>query len=529
LIQVKHFVCAYATLATMTGQVSKTSKDTIRRRPLAVSLAAWLAMSGAHVRAQPSPQRQPTQAGAADGERQLPPDRTTDHTLELPGRTLHFAATAGLVRLSDQSEKPQADIAFVAYQLKSAPQIRRPVTFVFNGGPGHASAWLHVGAVGPWRIPLAGEASVPSGSPEPTPNADTWLDFTDLVFIDPAGTGYSRILASDEDARRRFWSVDGDIASLAEVIRRWLDQNDRILSPKYILGESYGGFRAPRLARELQSKEGVGVSGLVLVSPALDFGGRSRAFDPLYYSMRLPSMVAAARAAHGQTVSRDSLADVERYAAGDYLLDLVRGASDPAAIARRSQRVAALTGLDPALVGRHHGELGIDLFLHELFRQQERVASAYDATVTSADPFPLDDASEYPDPILEGLAAPVSSAMVALYTGKLNWRPQWTYHLSNKAAFQQWNWGRTLARPESVTELRQSLALDPRLLVLVAHGFYDMLTPYFGTVMLLDQLPASETAERVRLAVYPGGHMFYARDMSREAFRTDAMRVFDVR
>jgi carboxypeptidase C (cathepsin A) len=529
LIQVKRGASAYATLEAMIKHGSVASKNAIRRRPLAAAAAAWLAMSGAHARAQPSPQRQPTQAGPADGEQQSPADSTTDHTLELPGRSLHFSATAGSIRLADQSGKAQADIAFVAYQLASMPPAKRPVTFVFNGGPGHASAWLHVGAVGPWRIPIAGAASVPSGSPEATPNADTWLDFTDLVFIDPAGTGYSRILASEEDARRRFWSVDGDIQSLAEIIRRWLDRNDRILSPKYILGESYGGFRAPRLAHELQLKQGVGVSGVVMVSPALDFGGRSRAFDPLYYATRLPSMVAAARAARGQDVTRESLADVEHYASGEYLLDLVRGESDADAVVRRSQRVAALTGLDPALVGRHHGVIGIDLFLHELFRQQRRVASGYDATVTSADPFPLDDMSDYPDPILEGLAAPVSSAMLALYEGVLNWRPSWTYHLSNKTAFEQWNWGRKLVRPESVTELRQAMALDPRMRVLVTHGFYDLLTPYFGSVMLLDQLPVSERAEQVRLAVYSGGHMFYARDQSRDTFRADAMRVFEVR
>ena len=155
------------------------------------------------------------------------------------------------------------------------------------------------------------------------------------------------------------------------------------------------------------------------------------------------------------------------------------------------------------------------------------MASGYDATVTSADPFPLDEFSEYADPILEGLAVPVSSAMVALYTNLLKWRPAWTYHLSNKAAFQQWDWGKMQTRPESVTVLRESMALDPRMRVLVAHGFYDMLTPYFGSVLLLDQIPAPDPAERIRLAVYPGGHMFYFRDASREAFRAAGLRLFE--
>ena len=234
-----------------------TSTDLYRRRPLALATAAWLVLSGGQGRGQPASPRQPTPATPGNNEVQPPADSTTEHELKLPGRTLRFSATAGLLRLSDQNQTPHADIAFIAYQLESNTRSSRPVTFVFNGGPGHASGWLNVGAIGPWRIPLAGEASVPSGSAEPLPNADTWLDFTDLVFIDPAGTGYSRIIATDEAVRRRLWSMEGDIQSLAEIIRRWLDQNDRIVSPKYILGESYGGFRAPRLARELQSKRSV--------------------------------------------------------------------------------------------------------------------------------------------------------------------------------------------------------------------------------------------------------------------------------
>ena len=262
------------------------------------------------------------------------------------------------------------------------------MTFVFNGGPGFASGWLHVGAVGPWRIPIGGAATVPSASPEPLPNDETWLDFTDLVFIDPAGTGYSRVLGQRR-SRKRLFSVDGDIESLAEAIRRWLDRSGRIVSPKYILGESYGGFRAPRLARELAANHGVGVAGLLLVSPALDFAWHSQAFDPFYYVNRLPSMTAAARAMRGPSHAR-AVADVEQYAAGDYLRDLTRGERDADAIARRSARVAEFTGLDAALVRRYHGMIDNSVFLHELDRAHGRVGSTYDATISGLDPFPLE-------------------------------------------------------------------------------------------------------------------------------------------
>src|SRR5271166_537527 len=456
-----------------------------RRRALSLAGIAWLS-GGAIAEAQSQTPASRPDSSTGDTPR-LPADATTRHTLELPGRTLHFQATAGAIRLTDEQRAPRAELAFVAFQLDGAEPAHRPVTFAFNGGPGFASAWLNVGAVGPWRIALGGDAGAPSASPEPMPNVETWLDFTDLVFIDPAGTGYSRVLAGNADARRRLWSVDGDIEYLAEAIRHWLDRFGRSVSPKYLLGESYGGFRVPRLARELAANQGTGTSGLVLLSPMLDFGGISSVFDPVSYVARLPSMAAAARAAHG-TVTREQLADVEGYATTDYLLDLMRGERDVAAIARRSARVAEFTGLDPALVRRYHGLIDSDVFLRELNRARGRVGSIYDATVSSADPFPLETHSEYPDPVLDALRAPLSSAMVAIYETRLNWRPDSAYRLGNTEVFRQWAWGRQIWNPpQSMQEMQTALALDPRLSVLIMHGLFDLITPYLRTQLLLGQ------------------------------------------
>jgi carboxypeptidase C (cathepsin A) len=473
-----------------------------------------------------SPSREAAQEAVRDVPR-LPPDQTTHHALELPGRTLKFTTTAGAIRIGKNDNAPLADVALVAYQLDGTDRRTRPVTFVFNGGPGMASGWLQVGAVGPWRIPISGDNGVPSASPEPAPNAETWLDFTDLVFIDPPGTGYSRILAKSEDARRRLWSVTGDIDILAEVIRRWLDQAGRIGSPKYILGESYGGFRGPRLVRALQSDQSVGVAGVVLVSPLLDAHVMSGYNDPLGWADILPSEVAAARALKGP-VGRADLADVEQYATTDYLVDMMRGFHDAAAVARMTDRVAALTGIDRAVVARGDGRLDGDVFRHEVASAQGRVASIYDATVTRANPFPRDPLAESPDPVLEGLKAPVTSAMVTIYTEKLNWRPDGVYQLANFDAARQWNWGNGIGRPESLSYLQKALALDPRLHVLIAHGLFDMVTPYFTTLRLLNQLPDAGSAERVRLMVLPGGHMFYSEDASRAAFRDAASALYRV-
>jgi carboxypeptidase C (cathepsin A) len=496
-------------------------------------LAALLGGQAAHAQtptdASASPARAATPA-PAPAPKAMPADVTTHHTLvlpdgEQPGRTLHFSATAGAIRLTDDKAAPRADIAFIAYQLDGADPRTRKVTFVLNGGPGFASGWLQVGAVGPWRIPFGGDATAPSASPEPLPNAETWLDFTDLVFIDPADTGYSRILTTNDEARKRIFSVDGDIKYLAETIRMWLDRYNRDTSPKYLLGESYGGFRAPRLARELASAQGVGLSGLVLLSPALDIGGRSWAFDPFYFAIRLPSMTAAARAAHGP-VTRVQLADAEQYAATDFLVDATKGESDPAAIARRSARVAELTGIDPAVVQRYHGLLINEVFLHELDRAAGRVGSNYDATITIADPWPLWTSSDYPDPVLQGLKAPVTSAMAAIYQTQLNWRPDATYRLESPTAFRQWDWGHGMMnQPQSMGRLREALALDPHLHVLIAHGLFDLITPYFLTQLLINQLPEPALSERVRLVTYPGGHMFYTQDHSRALFREAARKL----
>jgi carboxypeptidase C (cathepsin A) len=455
----------------------------------------------------------------------LPADAVVHHSLDLPGRKLAFTTTAGAIRATDGRAQPLADIAFVAYTLDGANTATRPVTFVFNGGPGMASGWLQVGDVGPWSIPLGGEAMRPSASPALAPNADTWLDFTDLVFIDPAGTGYSRAIATGDDARSELYSVDGDVSYLAQVVRRWLDQSNRIVSPKYILGESYGGFRAPRLARTLAHDEGVGVSGIVAISPALDFGGRSAALDPLAWATRLPSMAAVARAAKGPVTHAD-LADVEQYAAGEYTADFLRGVGDQAAVARMVQHVTALTGLDPTLVERYQGRVGWEIFVAQVDRAKGRVASPYDGTITSPDPFPLDPYSDYEEPVVQALIPPVTSAMVALYDNELNWRPNGVYRLSNLSVFRAWDWGRHMGTgAESVSALRTDLALDPRLRVLIGHGLFDLLTPYFATELILRQVPTLGANDRIRLIVYPGGHMFYTDDASRTGFRDAARQL----
>jgi carboxypeptidase C (cathepsin A) len=479
--------------------------------------------------AQERPAEHPAERGPAARPR-LPPPAVTQQTLDLPGGALHFSATAASLVLPDAQGAPEAEVATISYLLADSDPRTRPVTFVLNGGPGFASAWLQLGAVGPWRVAMGGPGNdtdgVPSAAPDLLANAETWLPFTDLVFVDPVGTGYSRFVTGDESVRKRLWSVGGDIAALGEAMRRWLEGAGRVASPKYLLGESYGGFRVPRLAQVLNTVQGIGVSGLILVSPELDAGGRSTAYDPLSWAEELPSLAAVARARSG-TVTRAGLADVEAYAIGDYLRDQIGSGRDPAALARMAARVAALTGLPEDLVRREGGAVNVGTFLRELV--PGRLASVYDATLSNPQAIATNPFFGQMETSLARLSASFTSAMLELYEHHLNWHPDTLYRLFNRDAEREWDWGRGPTGPESISALRLDLAEDPRLHVLVAHGLFDLVTPYFRTALILEHLPDIPPPDRVRLVTFAGGHMFYSRDAARAGLRDAALGLIQGR
>jgi carboxypeptidase C (cathepsin A) len=505
-------VLAVLVFAMMAGARAEDAPQRPEQQPAATPSGQKSGAPGGRGAAAPS-------SSAAAEQHRLPPDSSTKHTLALPGRTLDFTATAGSIHLFNDKGEPQADIAYTAYQLDGADTRSRPVTFLFNGGPGAASAYLQFGDAGPWRLSI-NDTPISSAAPDLQPNAETWLDFTDLVFIDPVGTGYSRFVATGEDVRKRFFSVDGDVNSIAVTIRRWLEKSDRLLSPKFIAGESYGGIRGPKVVRNLQTQQGVGVRGLILVSPVLDFREYSGS-SILQYVWSLPTMAAVAREVKGP-VSRADMADVERYAQGDFLSDLVKGEVDAEATTRLADKVAALTGIDQAVSRRLAGRFDVAEFRREFDRRSGKVRGRYDASVSGFDPNPDSSFYHFDDPSGQPLAAPLTSAAVDLITRKLNWRPDGSYELLNGSVERAWDFGRGLHPVESISQVRQILALDPKLKLLVAHGLFDLATPYFGSKILLDQLPAYASPERVKLVVYPGGHMFYSRDAARQAFRAEA-------
>ena len=443
--------------------------------------------------------------------------------LSLPQGCLEFKSVAGSIRLVDPQGDARAEVAYVAYVLDGVRPAERPVVFAINGGPGAASVWLQLGNIGPWRIPMNGLA--PSSPPTLVDNADTWLDFADLVFLDPPGTGYSRPRAAADAEKADLWSVDGDIRTLAETIRRWLADNGRLGSRKFIVGESYGGFRAPKIAETLATEQGVGVNGVILISPVLDFGAFTEGLgNPFPYLARLPSYAAVSREAKGP-VTRADLADVEAYAKGEYLSDWLAGPRDPVAVERKVARVAELTGLPPDVVRRYGGDLDETDYLRERGRLEGRRLAFYDATISAGATAP--DWPDALDPVLPGFEPALTSAMVDLYRTRLGWRVDDAYETLSSTVSRNWRWGRGLNRPEALGDLSQMLALDPNYRVLVAHGLTDVQAPYFATVLDLARLPPFAAPDRLTLDVYPGGHMFYTRDDSRKAFRNEARRMIE--
>jgi carboxypeptidase C (cathepsin A) len=494
--------------------------DTLPRLP-ALVLATLLALAPP-VSAQ-APATGAVPPTAAEAAPRLPADRTTRHEIALADRSLAFDATAGVVTLTAPDGREEADIAYVAYVLDAPDAAARPVTFAVNGGPGAASAYLHIGAMGPWLLPFEGETIVPSQSVALLANPDTWLDFTDLVFVDPVGTGFSRLVDPDDRLRDRYLSIDGDVEAMADFITRWLTENGRIGSPKVFVGESYGGFRAPLVAESLQEDHGVGLDAIALLSPVLDFGWWQQPdHAPLPLASLLPSLAATRMEAAG-SFSEAGIAAAESYAAGAYVTDMLKGVTDPAAVDRVVERVTALTGLDRDVVARVDGRVDGPLFAREVRRDERRRASVYDATMASAGP------GARGDPVLDALTAPLTGGMIGLYRDRLDWLPERRYQLLNRDVSRYWDWGGGRGQPEVVGALEQVLSLDPEFRVLVAHGYTDLVTPYFGSALILRQIRAAGPEGRVQLQTYRGGHMFYIRDDSRRQFRDDARTLYDGR
>ncbi len=444
----------------------------------------------------------------------LPPDATSEKKIVIGSQTLAYTATAGTLPLYNQNGSRIASVFYTAYVAKSASGTRRPITFAFNGGPGAASAYLHLGLVGP-RIADFGPEGRDGATAKLRDNPDTWLAFTDLVMIDPVGTGWSRP-AKPEDGKV-FRSLQGDADSVAKAIALYVTRNNRASSPKYLLGESYGGFRAGKVARALQNDQGIIVSGIVMVSPMLETSfqwGRSER-DPFRAALVFPSFVAT-ELERTKQLTPQAIADAERFALTEYLSTL----AGPPPTGERAQefygRIAQMTGLSIEEVAKSRGYIRA-AFMDRLSKQGIRVSS-YDASAEFPDPY----ADTYGgDPILDGYLRSLAGLFAGYARDELGFKTEITYTL---LARQGWDWGSSRGSGVS-DDLRAMLSLEPKFRLLVAHGRSDLVTPYGVNRYLLDQIRPAAAPERVQLKTFSGGHMFYFNDADRRAFTADA-KVF---
>lgn len=454
-----------------------------------------------------------------------PPAASTKMTTRVGGKVVSYIATAGAMPVRDDKNTTIAQVVYTSYVLDGPRDPNRPVTFAFNGGPGAASVFLHMGAIGPKRVQFGAQGDAASDSAVLVDNPYTWLDFTDLVFIDPVNTGFSRSLMNEAETKKNFYGVEQDITYLSRIIYDWLLKNERMTSPKYIAGESYGGFRAPRLTQKLQTDLGVGINGMVMVSPLLDgsswVGGD---LSPIQWVVTLPTMAAANYERQGKPLTAAQMAEVEAYARGEYAADLLKGWSDPAALDRIVGKVTAYTGLPQEKIREWGGRVETRAILRETYRTEGKIGSWYEANVTGFDPYPWAPDQRAGDILLEALVGPSSSAYVDLVTRQIGWKYDGRYHALNRNIIG--NWDIPNSRVESVGAFRLSLATDAKMKVLIVHGYGDLATPYMTSKIVVDQIPPAIAKDRLQLKVYPGGHMFYSRPDSGAAMRADVRALY---
>jgi carboxypeptidase C (cathepsin A) len=478
------------------------------------------------------------EAGSAAPPTFLPHPSTTRHEIEIDGHRIDYRATAGTLPLGQDLEKPEAHLFYVSYAIDEAGPTR-PVAFVLNGGPGASAAYLHLGGLGPQRVLIADDGAAPPAPARIAPNAETWLTFTDLVFIDPVETGFSRTVTREDGERndRRLLGTQPDLEALSAFIRLWLTRNQRWASPKFLVGESYGGFRVAALAAMLAERAGVQVNGAVLISPVLEFSLHDGDdYTLLPWVLRVPSFAAVARA-HGKTTAgaagpsdRDGFLDkAETFSLGDLLPGLAQGAALPAPAAEALyRRLAGLVGLPSELVRRHAGRIPRGVFAKELLRADGRVISLYDGSIAGIDPEPARSSAPR-DARLTRLTAALATAINDYLRRQLDYQTDTPYRVLNREVSRRWKWrdgGQGFIG--AADDLKEVLSREPTFQVLIAHGVYDLVTPYFTSVYVMQQMRLDpELRDAVAVRLYEGGHMFYTHGAPRARLHADARKLFE--
>jgi carboxypeptidase C (cathepsin A) len=480
-------------------------------------------------------QEEPPEKGA-EATRQEPPkpeQSVTQHSVAIGGVPIAYTATAGTLIVRNQKDEPWASIGYIAYVRKDAgAAARRPITFAYNGGPGSSSIWLHMGVLGPKRVVTSDAAPTPPPPYQVVDNASSLLDKTDLVMIDPVGTGVSRAVGEAKD--KDFWGVDPDIESVSRFIKQYVSDNGRWNSPKFLLGESYGTTRSAGVVDYLQTKAGMAFNGVILVSLATDLGAIFAVpGNDVPYPLYLPSYAATAwyhkLLPNAPKELEPWLMEVRKFAEGDYAAALAEGdkLSDArrAAVVKRLHEYTALSEqyLDLANLRVSEGE-----FTQELLRQHRVTVGRLDSRFQGLSFDPLAKEAE---------SDPQSDAIEAAYTaGFLDWYHQGLKFGQGKTyvvgadIWRTWDFkhkvpGVPIPLPSLTNtgiDLAHAMSSNPNLRILVLNGLYDLATPFFGSEYMIShlELPKSGRA-RIEMKYYPAGHMMYIHEPSLKAFKTD--------
>ena len=440
----------------------------------------------------------------------------TKHEIQINGKKIPYTATAGTLVLKKE-EKPWANMFYVAYTRDDVPEAaKRPITFAFNGGPGSSSVWLHLGALGPKRVEMGPDGEQPKPPYHLVDNEDTALEFTDLVFIDPVTTGFSRQAPGENPAA--FHGFDGDLESMGEFIRFYLGRSDRWASPKFLAGESYGTTRAAGLSQSLLQNFGIYLNGITFISTVLNF--ETISFAPgndLPYALYLPSYTATAW--YHKKLGKDLQGDLEkaigesrRFAANEYTVALMKG--DKLTSAERAntiRQLARLTGLSEQFIDESNLRVSLARFSKELLRKDRLTVGRYDGRLEGVD---VDATSDRPD--YDPSYASVQGAYTAMFNDyvriELKYETDLTYEvLTGKV--QPWNYQHFENRYVNVAEnLREAMTQNPNLKVLFANGYYDLATPFSATEYTVNHMGlAPALSDHVSLTYCEAGHMLYTR------------------
>src|SRR5436190_20688165 len=483
------------------------------------------------------------QTGSQTGQQRPPQERpspvpeetpvVTHHEINVGGKSLSYTATVGMMPIKNRDGETEARIFFMAYTLDEGGQRnRRPLTFSFNGGPGSASVWLHLGAIGPKRVPMNPDGTMPPPPYQLVDNEYTWLNQTDLVFIDPVGTGYSR--AVRPELASRFFGLQGDIESVGEFIRMYLTRYERWTSPLFLAGESYGTTRASALSGYLIGR-GIAFNGIVLISTIMNF--ETADFAPgndLPYVMYLPSYAATAWY-HKKLPSdlqsksvQQIVSEVEQWAANDYALALGKG--DRLTGQDRQDAIAKLaryTGLSTQFVDNANLRISLSLFRKELLRSEKRSIGRLDARFKGFDANYASDSPDF-DASEAAIRPPYTSTFNNYVRGELNYKSDLEYYILGGGITSPWNWGTNNSYVDTSVALRNALARNPYLKIFVAMGYYDMATPYFAVDYTLHHISLDPMLlKNFSTGYYEAGHMMYIDEKSLTRMRADIGKFID--